>query len=165
MIRWARIGLTAGMLLAPALAGWVLADEARPGADAAASTAAVQAGDYRDLTWFRKLKVRTAPYVNPNLLKQSAVAYKYDPQALLKAAGWDEVYTGLKSGQIALGKKLDDGSYEVLSPEDPAWRDVVMKFKEAGKWSGIVVMSHANQAFGHRPSGQLVTWEAGGPPR
>src|SRR5215210_5093276 len=68
----------------------------------------VQAGEYKNLTPLRWLKIGTAPLVNPELTTKSRIAYKYQPQQMN-----EETKATLRElaeqGKLAIGRKVMDG--------------------------------------------------------
>ena len=79
----------------------------------------VQEGEYRDLVWYRKLKLDVAGYLSPEIVDRSAVLYKYQ-LADISDEACDNVAKWLTSGWLAFAMKADDAdnTYQVFVPPD-----------------------------------------------
>jgi hypothetical protein len=159
-----RVVAIAGLLCASAVVGVVAQnpqlDESQSGV--------VKTGEYRDLTFLRNLKLGTAPYVNPRLLKTSEVAYKYDAGVVAAAADFATLWDALKSGEIALARVTDDEYYWVISAADPISEQKLKDLMtQASQHSAkeYVFVSAAEAYKGMQNSGAVVTWQAGAPVR
>lgn len=71
----------------------------------------ISASVYRPFTTFRKIKLATAFFVNPELAEKSRIIYVYDLPNFVSQNRTDELWSGLKSGKIQLllptSSKLD----------------------------------------------------------
>ena len=109
----------------------------------------VQPGQYNDLNVWRALKLGTAPFVNPQLAKRSATAYKYQIYAMdddQKA----KIEALLKDGEIGVGQK--DGDKFIVS-NDPKKVEEALKESEAGTY---FITSEPAKELGHGDA--IVTW-------
>jgi hypothetical protein len=120
----------------------------------------VRTGEYKDLTWYRELKLGTAPYVNPGLLQSTAIVYKYDLDSTAPNAGWTVMLDLFQSGQ--LGVALESNSGYTVSKIDS---QEFARFVEdpASRGSAFLVSAKKLEALGAKPAGELVTWDAGNP--
>ena len=132
--------------------------------------AILQIGDYRPLGFWRKLKLGTAPYVNPGLLKNTSVAYGYAPEVLDNIEHEKAIFEKLVEGDAAI--TIDnDGLYRLdqyfdhykilgISLGESAEKFAKnLKDKLGGK--GFMILSHSDTLGDYLPSGQFVTWNAG----
>lgn len=122
----------------------------------------VRKGEYRDLNFWRKLKLGTAPYVNAGLLKRAKVAYKYPMGGLIEMAGLPSVSAKLRTGEIGFVQITAEGSFIVISPDDPNWA-IVMEAFISHKFKGLLVLSNADNLLGKTASGVVVSWDATDP--
>ena len=79
------------------------------------SEMAVKLGTYRDMTIWRKLKLGTAAYVNPTLLKTAAVGYAYVPEAF-SADNAKELFKSVVAGKM-MAATVDVGQVYVIPPD------------------------------------------------
>lgn len=134
-------------------------------------------GDYRDVNFLRAMKLGTAPFVNPALLEQASVAYKYDPTPVVDSEDWPELVEKVAAGKVGLGVQMQDG-YFVAAPDDPAWLlaagidpgwEMIDSEKLAqilaaaiGKQK-IVLISYDDRLLDKEPVGKVVSWKKGEP--
>src|SRR5207253_2790257 len=55
-------------------------------------------GDYQPLTFWRKLKLGTAYYVNPDTARRASVSYVYSPALMQDQVKAKQVFTGFSTG-------------------------------------------------------------------
>lgn len=136
-------------------------------------TEIVKTGTYRPLTWYRIFKLGSAPYVNPDLLRNSKVVYQHavsdlkhdvDMGALKRAVAtgtiaigqWDaksEAYVVVSTAEIAPNL---EGAVEMVVRESPGPGTALSSPK---KW---VLVGNEPTLFGKHTDGKLVTFNAGG---
>jgi hypothetical protein len=111
---------------------------------------AIPPGNYVDLTFWRTLKLGTAAFVNPELAKRSATAYKYTPQILL-AQDQQKLMNLIKHGKVAVGKQGTQGIIVGTSPAE------LGKFlAESQSPDAVIVTSERIKSFGD--GDPIVTW-------
>lgn len=118
-------------------------------------------GEYRDLTWYRKLKLGTAPYFNPGLLRVTAIAYKYDAGKFTDLPDWSAMAAKLKAGEVGLAKHGAKDVYMVLKRSAPEWAMVVASPDGLQQLKGnVVFISTSDILLGMLPTDALVSWYA-----
>jgi len=130
----------------------VSADESDHTAVVPNPPAVVKTGDYKELTWYRQLKLGTAPYVNPKLLKHISVAYVYPSGSLSNV------------DEAKLNSLKDDGIIVRAVHSDGLWK--ISDAIHAGSRSedGSIVWVSTLKAYEDvEPVKTLVTWNAGPP--
>jgi len=125
----------------------------------------VMAGEYRDLTWFRKLKLGTAPYVNPRLLRTAVVVFQY------RLKDFDGSMTPILvermvKGDVAPAKRTD-GYWDVetskkfdASPGLKSWLAEMGISSDIREGEDVSFISHDKELLGAKPIGELVSWHA-----
>ena len=128
---------------------------------------AVRIGEYRDLTWYRKFKLGTAPFVNAGLLHRSAVAFLYPPDVVLSAAQSDNAgmfAAWLEGGFVGFAWQNEDGVYRVAPHGDYAWMwgepDGINSAKFYDYVGDGFLITPASNVFGLEPSRTVVSWDA-----
>lgn len=127
----------------------------------------VKGGEYRDLTFWRKLKLGAAPYVNPGLAKTAAVAYKYDTRIVMKAAGTQKVSQFLEvlnSGVVVFAICDNDSQRCVVLQIQPNISDekaLADQVAESGGKGALV--STSGQLLDIDPLTPVVSWRPQGP--
>lgn len=122
----------------------------------------VRKGEYRNLNFWRKLKLGTAPYVNAGLLKRVKVAYTYPMGDLIETAGLPSVSAKLQTGEIGIVQITAKGSFIVISPDDPNWTIVIEAFIRH-KFKGLLILSNTDNLFGKTAADAVVSWDATDP--
>lgn len=133
----------------------------------------LKTGDYRNLTFMRKVKLGAAPYVNPKLLKTSAVIYRYDLESIasaMKSQKAEILAAKWEAGAIAPALyHPESGEYELRSVDsvDPK---VIKAFdssihKKADLWlaevlEGWVLVGHEKTLDGIKSAAPIVSWNA-----
>lgn len=114
----------------------------------------VQAGEYKNLTPLRWLKIGTAPLVNPELTTRSRIAYKY--QLYQWNEGTMATLQGLADqGKLAIGHKVGDDI--VVEPNQPKISEVI-----SGPLSQDHVYVTTVPAPGLGAGDKIITWSAQG---
>lgn len=121
-------------------------------ADTRQCSTPLSAGEYHDLTLMRQWKIATSFYVNPELLKRSAIAYGYDIDELVASAGDMDISEELNkySNTTAIARKIGDGAYITLE------KAVLGSGQEEN-----IVISNCNKLDGVEPFSRVVTWYKG----
>ncbi len=122
----------------------------------------VRKGEYRNLNFWRKLKLGTAPYVNARLLKRAKVAYTYPMGGLIETAGLPAVSAKLQTGEIGFVQITAEGSFIIISPDDPNWA-IVMEALIGHNFKGLLVLSNTDNLLGKTAAGAVVSWDATDP--
>jgi len=149
----------------------------------AVADATVEAGKYVDLNFWRKLKLATAAYVNPDLITTAEVAYAYDP-AVFDSEVSPELIQAMKDGRVWLARASDDGSALEVLPATEALRkeladaDLTDAATATDQWMELLkgeqmnagnhgvtmtVVSRVDILLGKQPEKALVTWSPKGP--
>ncbi len=141
----------------PAVNAIVTADEhtASPGD----GPPVIKVGYYHDMTTLGRLKLGTAPFVNPGLLKQASVAYKFDIGEILKVPErWEVIIDKVKSGEVGIAEVDADGDYNLILPDDQDWFPFIKTLLKR-KDDFVFVHSH-NRLFDIPSTGTIVSWDA-----
>jgi hypothetical protein len=156
-----RTALVAGALTITGVA--VVAQDSRP--TDSVQPAVVRTGEYRDLTLARKFKMGTAPYVNPALVKRTAVAFKYDVESMKKLGDPQNVLQDIKAGKLGVAY-IADGEYIVKSiPEFAEYGEYAEMLADLKASGDFVFVSAADSYRGVANSGAVVSWDPGPPVR
>lgn len=117
----------------------------------------VREGIYRDLTFMRKLKLGTAPFVNPDLLKTTDVAWVYPAWQL--GVGFAAVESKLEAGEATFAVQ-SNGTYKALD-----WSAYAKAGGDVEKLKGMkfFILSKSDDLFGVKPAKRVVSWSAGDP--
>jgi len=83
--------------------------------------AVMKTGDYRDLTFLRKVKLGTAPFVNPQLLGTAAVAYRYRHQDIAAAEDLEQLVRAMSDGTAWIANESNDNIYKVIGVDAEDW--------------------------------------------
>jgi hypothetical protein len=87
---------------------------------AAASTPApcsdLKWGAYEPLTFWRKLKLGTAVYVNPDTARRSSVSYVYSPALMQDPVKAKQVFMDFQTGNVSLAQKKEGGAVFLVPP-------------------------------------------------
>jgi hypothetical protein len=75
-------------------------------------------GDYEPLTFWRKLKLGTAFYVNPEVASPASVSYVYPTSLMNDPAKAKQVLTAVKSGTATLAQQKPDGDFFIVPPQN-----------------------------------------------
>lgn len=138
----------------------------------------VLAGDYKEFSTLRQLKLATAAYVNPSLYKAAEVAYSYDPDSF-KGQWSPALIRALKDGDAWMGMASTDGEtlqvfpqteqdhvlFEFFSDVKPVSADEFARWlagqQEAAVATGVelTLVSKSDAFFGAVPEGAFVSWE------
>jgi hypothetical protein len=162
MRRFVGSALIAGLLLAGA-SDWVVI--AQDSTQPQPSAGVVKTGDYRELNFWRNLKLGTAPYVNPKLLDTAAITFKYEPMAIEKAISAEKLKQAVAAGELVVAERSDDG-FKVLSI------GLAMKMQDVADWLSnsrafptdrYALVSQMQEFQGVKSSGAFVAWDAGDP--
>ena len=124
--------------------------------------ALLQGGEYRDLNWYRRMKLGSAYFVNPGLVKQAAVAYKYPVELLDEAdVQWQAKMLMMKGG-LAVGKISEDGHIVLHWGQDSRTLEEIVTVFEEAMWGGAVLVT-SKQTLGSIEGKPIVSWEPQGP--
>ena len=119
----------------------------------------VKVGYYHDMTALGRLKLGTAPFINPGLLKHAAVAYKFDIDEVLRVASrWEAIIEKVRSGEVGVAEVNADGDYNLILPDGQDWF-LFMKTLTKRKDDFVFVHSH-NHLFDIPSTGTIVSWDA-----
>ena len=134
--------------------------------------ATVKIGTYRDLGFWRKLKLGTAPYVNRRLLDTAAVGYRYNLDNLIERVDCEqqesnEIYGALVEGKVMFANGGQDGEFQVISPDDPRLREHIDTCEHFRAWADTQQQEITNAAFisiysefAEVPGTPVVAWVA-----
>ena len=75
----------------------------------------VKAGVYRDLKWYRQVKLSALDYVYPDYAKKAAVLYKYEPASFIDVVTWEDFFDEVKSAHLVFAD-VKEGEYKI-SPD------------------------------------------------
>jgi hypothetical protein len=75
-------------------------------------------GDYEPLTFWRKLKLGTAFYVNPEVASRASVSYVYPTSLMNDPAKAKQVLTAVKTGTATLAQQKPDGDFFFIPPQN-----------------------------------------------
>ncbi|MEQ8356729.1 MAG: hypothetical protein RH942_14395 [Kiloniellaceae bacterium] len=141
----------------------------------------VKAGEYLEFTGFRKFKLATAAYVNPQLYKSAEVTYTYDfsvvmGSSLVEKRSFDDLAGALQSGivwpavasvagdvfEVVPATELDWDEYtaqdgiaaEVTEQQVQDWIDHLTAMGFKVKW-----VSKSDDFLGMKPTGALISWD------
>ena len=118
----------------------------------------IKAGDYRELTWSRKVKLGTAGYVNPGLLKHARVVYRFDSEALAERMTEIAFHKMLVSGKIGIAELDPSNVYKINARPHIEKTEPFCNPTETG--FTCVIVSSMKELSGVRGSGLLVSWHA-----
>jgi hypothetical protein len=127
----------------------------------------VKVGKYRELNFWRQLKIGAAEYVNPGLFKTSALAYRYDVGKFQKQLDLSKLYADVGSGKIAFANGAgSDADFIVYEAGTPEWKKIFADFQahatsQSAQWSpNYSIVTSMADLYGAHPSGQIVSWDA-----
>ena len=133
----------------------------------------VKIGVYRDLGFLRKLKLGTAPYVNPRLLDTAATGYRYNLDELTGLIDCNqqespgEIYSAVVEGRIMFANGGQGGEFQVISPDSPLLRDHIRTCEKFSEWAGSQQRETTMAAFisvysqlGEASGNPVVAWVA-----
>lgn len=127
------------------------------------ASAIVNAGEYRDLNFWRKLKLGTAPYVNPRLLRRAVVAYVYDIDKVMEKWGRKTVVDMVEAGLLAVAVRVQT-NYSVSKPEQGNWLSMIsLPEEEDGSTQEVredLVFVSRSLLLDIPPEGAVVSWHA-----
>ena len=110
----------------------------------------VRLGTYSDLNILRKLRLNAAPYVDPELLKTTNIAYKFPINLGETEQGrFCEIVV---SGQIILGLKQSNGDIVAKTPENAPCSDI-------DTWDDWVILS-SSKTFEGQEGEPVVAWDS-----
>jgi hypothetical protein len=114
----------------------------------------LQGGEYKDLTFLRKLRLAAASYVDPDLVASTVVAYKYDISNAIDATGGIRAGIGdmAKAGEIALGTVDIDGLVSVSTAQNVDLIAALATMKDAG------VLVSARPVKGFTGGSPIISW-------
>ena len=129
----------------------------------------VKNGEYRDLTFWRVLKLGTAPFVNPGLAETAFVAYRYDAELAFEPEYSSYLANLAKAGKVSVAWQTDEGVYHVLTVEEEtleafkAYRAAEAELLEAisriqAKGREAYVVSSSKIAFANAEGRPIVSW-------
>lgn len=134
--------------------------------------AVLTTGDYRDLNWYRRVKLGTAPYVNPDLMDNVTVAFTYDFNEVLSTAKKEAIAEELVSGKIAAAVP-SSGAWKVHAYWDPIWfekyglrwenfqKSDLAEFMSLYGDLSMVFISQEEHLAGLDHKGKVVSWKKG----
>lgn len=99
----------------------------------------VKSGDYQPFNVLLRLKLGTAYYVNPQLVRDASVTYLYSLDELLQAGRTEKVIESLEDGQAAIAIGEGDGRYKVVQ----------LDWKGASGTTSQVFLKDLRAAFGN----------------
>ena len=127
-------------------------------------------GKYRELNWKRTIKLSTAPYVNPALMKNVGIAYRYDPDAIAKSGSAEQFFEALETGVISVAELNDAGDYyQVISFEQAKANELAwMQGQTAwGEWLSVgavtgkfCILGAKDGMYGVKAKEPFVSWNA-----
>lgn len=128
----------------------------------------VKIGVYRDLGFLRKVKLGTAPYVNPRLLDTAATGYRYNPDDLTERVNCeqqDEIYSAVVEGKIMFANGRQGGEFEVIAPDNPQLRNQIDTCERFSTWANQLERETAAfisvySRFGEASGAPVVAWVA-----
>jgi hypothetical protein len=117
----------------------------------------IKTGEYRELNFWRQLKVGAAEFVNPTLIQNSSIAYKFDPQELYSAAGPGKWKQYLEDGQLAWAGN-SDGAYRVRNLD----KAEIGRLLVADTWpKDMILVASTDKLLGVASKGRpLISWDA-----
>lgn len=158
--------LLVAMFMLSSFSGFVIADQATETSsfakDKYKASTIVNAGEYRDLNFWRKLKLGTAPYVNPRLLRLAVVAYVYDIDRVIEKLGNETVVERVRAGLLAVAVRVQT-RYRVSKPEQHKWLSKASLLEEGGSAQEVredLVFVSRNLLPDIPPEGAVVSWHA-----
>ena len=134
----------------------------------------VRIGTYRDLKWYRQIKLSALDHLSRDYVKNVAVLYKYEPVKFINAVPWTVFMKEMKSGHLAFAD-VKEGEYQIL--HDSA-KLVEMITKNSGidyqmtqsriqmmpLWENMKVLLSTVPAISDiKPIGRVVSWNTGAP--
>lgn len=134
----------------------------------------VLSGEYRDLTWYRTVKLGLAPFVEPALAKKTAVVniypverlYGHETRGILMKLDHGELWPAIRTEQGYTTLQSDNPIIDALA--------VDMNKKETSTYSDasvalaqlkekIVFVGALKSLAALEPAGRAVAWETGAP--
>ena len=135
--------------------------------------AVLTTGDYRDLNWYRRVKLGTAPYVNPDLMDDVTIAFTYDSHEVLGMMVQKEAMVEeLMSGKVAAAIP-SSGTLKVHAYWDPIWFEKYgvkwedlknannAKILSAIEGQNMMFISQDERLFDLGNKGKVVSWKKG----
>ena len=120
----------------------------------------VKAGIYRDLKWFRKVKLSALDYVYPDYAKFASVLYKYEPAKFIDVVKWKDLLKEVESGALVL-VAAKGGEYIINDTQTINYEKLQFNIKEVMYMK--VFLSTMPVIFNTKPIGKVVSWKAGVP--
>lgn len=118
---------------------------------------------YKNFNTWRRLRVATAAFVEPELVDRTKVGFYY-PVAVLKTddVAAQRLAATLKAGVAKLAFRSIDESYLVVGPELYDHRDPLSLLKQAhAKGTDMIgLVSDKADLLGMKPTNQIVSWSA-----
>ncbi len=118
----------------------------------------LQGGEYRDLNWYRRMKLGSAYFVNPSLVKQAVVVYKYPAGSLKGMQAERQAEILMLMGGLAVGEISEDG-HIILQGE----QDFEVLKKALGTMQKDAVLVTPKQTLGSIEGEPIVSWNPQGP--
>ena len=118
-------------------------------------------GDYEPLTFWRKLKLGTAFYVNPEVASRASVSYVYPTSLMNDPAKAKQVLTGVKNGTVTLAQQKPDGDFFIGPPQNAKktfgelWSQPTSDNSGKGYW----IASNMSDLAGVKPSEVVVSFD------
>lgn len=75
-------------------------------------------GDYQPLTFWRRVKLGTAYYVNPDTARRASVSYVYSPTLMKDPGKAKQIFADFEMGDVSLAQKRQHGVFFVVPPEE-----------------------------------------------
>lgn len=120
--------------------------------------ALLQAGEYRDLGIFRRLKLGAASLVDTDLVKKVAIAYAYRIELVQSANGRELAEAYWRAGALGVGNVDDDGAilvetYQHFDELEKAW---------LGESENKMILVTSEKNMGSIEGNPVVSWEPQG---
>lgn len=124
----------------------------------------VRMGSYETLGFMQIVKMNTAPFVNPGLVKSIATGYLYDPAVFKTVTTRDFAEALVDIGAVALATSHKDGKYQIIHPHTKAygkgWASIWMERSGSEqRLPGYVLMTADNNVLNATPKGEVVSWD------
>ena len=133
----------------------------------------IKTGIYRDLKWYRQVKLSALDYVYPDQARYAAVLYKFEPSRFIDVVTWKDVLKEMELGHLVFAD-LKMGKYEISNDSNIMHQYVktdpeliiLDKFllEEIYKDVGMkVLLSTRPDLFDQKYTGKVVSWKTGVP--
>jgi hypothetical protein len=129
----------------------------------AGSESPIKVGDFRDLDFWRRLKLATAYYVNPDLANRAEVLYIYPASKLADEIKIADFLNSARKGEVAIAIKTGSDKYKVvplyqmLQGADLATADTatIKKLFDKADWQ---LVARRADLFGAQSDDAIVSW-------